>query len=108
MAVHPRKQPQRSCLSCRKQREKRALTRLVRTADGSVLVDERGREPGRGGYLCDSPACWEQGIEGGLLGRALRTTVTARDRATLRDYARRFAPTEAAPAESVQTGEGVR
>ena len=86
-AARTRTPPQRSCLSCRERRDQRSLTRLVRGADGSVGVDERGRAPGRGGYLCESPACWQEAIEGGRLDRALRTAVSAADRATLRMYA---------------------
>ena len=94
--------PQRSCLSCREQRDQRSLTRLVRGTDGSVRVDERGREPGRGGYLCESPACWTQAIEGGRLDQALRTSVNAGDRATLRAYALR----QAAAHENGETATG--
>ena len=81
--------PQRSCLSCRTRRDQRSLTRLVRGPDGSVSVDERGRAPGRGGYLCESPACWRQALEERALDRALRITVSAADRATLRECAPR-------------------
>ena len=104
MAAQPRTRPQRSCLSCREQREKRALTRLVRGADGSVRLDERGRIPGRGAYLCESASCWERALQDGRLDRALRTAVTAEDRATLQNYARRFAA-EPGPAEAVRAGE---
>ena len=106
MPAGARKQPQRSCLSCRERRDKRALTRLVRAADGSVRVDERGRSPGRGGYLCEAAACWELALEAGQLERALRSAVRAEDRATLRSYARRFATAKAG--ETIETGEGVR
>ena len=103
----PRTQPQRSCLSCREQREQRALTRLVRGADGSVRLDEQGRTPGRGAYLCEAASCWERALQDGQLDRALRTAVTAGDRATLQDYARRFAA-EPGPAEAGHGGESVR
>ena len=103
-----RTQPQRSCLSCREQRDQRSLTRLVRGADGSVSVDERGRAPGRGGYLCESAACWQQALEGGRLDRALRTSVSAADRATLRGYAQRHGAGEAAAAGTRGTGESER
>ncbi len=96
--------PQRSCLSCHERRDQRSLTRLVRGPDGSVGVDERGRAPGRGGYLCESSACWQQAIEGGQLGRALRTAVSAEDRATLREYARRNAALEATATGTQERG----
>ena len=91
MSARIRKPPQRSCLSCREQRDKRDLTRLVRTADGRVRIDEGGRTPGRGGYLCEDPACWERALQGRVLDRALRAEVAAEDRATLQDHARRLA-----------------
>ena len=105
-AVVPARQrtpPQRSCLSCREQGDQRSLTRLVRGADGSVSVDERGRAPGRGGYLCESPACWQQAIEGGRLDRALRTAVSAADRATLRAYAQQREASRSAIAATAGT-----
>lgn len=88
-ALRTRTLPQRSCIGCRERRGKRALIRLARGADGSVRVDERGREPGRGGYLCESPACWERALEGGRLARALRAPVREEDRAMLRAWAGR-------------------
>ena len=95
--------PQRSCLSCRERRDQRSLTRLVRGADGSVSVDERGRAPGRGGYLCESAACWQQAIEERRLDRALRTAVSAADRATLRAYAQQREASRSAIAATAGT-----
>jgi predicted RNA-binding protein YlxR (DUF448 family) len=94
-----RKQPQRTCVSCRETGDKRGLTRLVRTADGHVQLDVTGRLPGRGAYLCARPACWQRAIgRGDVLGRALRTTVTAEDREALLTHApREEAPTLPSP-----------
>jgi predicted RNA-binding protein YlxR (DUF448 family) len=95
MSRGSQKQPRRSCLSCREQRGKLALVRLVRASDGSVHVDERGNVPGRGGYLCELADCWEHALESGQIERSLRTAVTPQDRVTLQDYARRFTIVEA-------------
>jgi predicted RNA-binding protein YlxR (DUF448 family) len=35
------------------------MTRVVRSADGSVSVDPTGRAAGRGTYVCDQAACRE-------------------------------------------------
>jgi uncharacterized protein len=35
------------------------MTRLVRSADGSVRLDPSGRAAGRGTYICDDAACRE-------------------------------------------------
>ena len=38
-----------------------------------MTMDETGRVPGRGAYLCRDVACWKAAIERGALGRALET-----------------------------------
>ncbi|HJM75603.1 MAG TPA: YlxR family protein [Dehalococcoidia bacterium] len=83
-----RRQPQRTCVVCREPRDKRDLVRLVRTSEGRVQLDERGRMPGRGAYLCHEGACWRQALEGRSLASALRTVLLADDLAALHAYAR--------------------
>ncbi len=79
-----RRQPQRTCVSCRNAGDKRTLTRLVRGPDGHVSLDTTGRAPGRGAYLCTQRACWERALgRADILGRALKVTVPAEDRAAL-------------------------
>jgi uncharacterized protein len=63
--------PTRSCAVCRTNRAKREMTRLVRTADGSVVRDDTGRQPGRGTYLCHDPACRDQTTAAAAIKRAL-------------------------------------
>ena len=97
--------PTRTCVACRQARPQRELTRLVRTESG-VRVDERGREPGRGAYLCRERACWERALgQRGALDRALRTSLSAADRETLGRAAEAIAPAFV-PAAAVASGEG--
>ena len=52
--------PVRMCVACRRRRPKAELLRIVVTPEG-VILDERGKHPGRGAYVCpDNPACWEE------------------------------------------------
>ena len=83
-----RRQPQRTCVVCREPRDKRDLVRLVRTSEGRVQLDEQGRMPGRGAYLCHEGTCWEQALEGRSRASELRTALSADDLAALRAYAR--------------------
>ena len=62
---------------CRTNREKRALLRVVRTPDGTVVYDATGRANGRGAYVCRDAACVTGATGRGALGRALETTVPA-------------------------------
>ena len=51
-------------------RGRQELVRLVRTPDGAVMLDARGKLPGRGAYVCPEPQCLEQARR--RLGGALR------------------------------------
>ena len=83
----PRHVPQRTCVVCRDKTNKRALFRIVRTSDGQAEVDLTGRKPGRGAYICDTPACWERAITTSMLDHALKTELTQETKNALRSFA---------------------
>lgn len=76
--------PQRTCVGCREILSKRQLLRIVRTAEG-VRVDPTGKLAGRGAYLHDKRSCWVRGLRGGL-AHALKTEISAEDRARLEEF----------------------
>ena len=53
----PKKIPQRQCVGCREKKEKRELIRVVKSPEGVVSLDFRGKKPGRGAYVCPSADC---------------------------------------------------
>lgn len=50
-------QPQRMCIVCRKQGDKKNFIRVVRNREGEIKLDFTGKAAGRGAYLCDDAAC---------------------------------------------------
>jgi predicted RNA-binding protein YlxR (DUF448 family) len=62
-------------VACRTTRPKRDLLRIVRTPDGRVVVDESGRLPGRGAYVCRTAGCLTIANTRSALTRALETPV---------------------------------
>jgi predicted RNA-binding protein YlxR (DUF448 family) len=70
-------------VACRETGEKRTLIRLVRLIDGRVVVDGRGRLPGRGAYLCAKLECWQAGISGNRLEHGLKMSLSQEDKARL-------------------------
>lgn len=71
-----KKLPQRICIGCRQNREKRQMIRIVRTPEGQVIIDPTGKLSGRGAYICkDSLDCLEAALKGGQLERALNVKV---------------------------------
>jgi predicted RNA-binding protein YlxR (DUF448 family) len=74
----PRQRP-RTCVQCRKESPKRALIRVVRLSaepgPGQIVLDERGKLPGRGAYLCARRECLEKARKSNALGRALKAEI---------------------------------
>ena len=75
--------PQRTCVACRKVKDKKELIRLVRVSDKIVEVDTKGKKPGRGAYLCRAQECWELGLKGGRLEHNLQTSLSKENREQL-------------------------
>ena len=78
--------PERTCIACRQVKPKRELVRIVKTANAGVVVDETGKQAGRGAYLCRVKRCWDEGLKGNRLEYVLRTTFKQEDRQRLEDY----------------------
>ena len=64
--------PLRSCIVCRKSKEKSELLRVVRRPDGEVVIDATGKEAGRGAYVCRSGDCFVTAIKKRALDRAFK------------------------------------
>ena len=52
-----KKTPQRRCTGCGERFDKPFLIRVVRSPEGEITLDETGKKPGRGAYLCKKAAC---------------------------------------------------
>lgn len=87
-ATPEQRQPQRTCVACRTTANKRELVRIVRSAENRIVPDPTGKAPGRGAYLCTNLACWEKGTNTGLLGKALRATLSGDDAIQIMNYRR--------------------
>ncbi|MBR7159869.1 MAG: YlxR family protein, partial [Clostridia bacterium] len=49
-----KKVPMRMCVSCRQMMPKSSLLRIVHTPEGDLKIDFKGKQNGRGAYICDS------------------------------------------------------
>lgn len=67
--------PQRQCVGCREMKDKKALLRVVKSPEGEIGLDFRGKQPGRGAYLCHDPACLKRARKSRALERALRAVI---------------------------------
>ena len=71
----PKKIPLRQCLGCREMKPKGELIRVVRSPEGEISLDFKGRKPGRGAYLCPDPNCLARARKGRAIERAFSAQV---------------------------------
>ena len=71
----PKKIPMRQCLGCREMKPKKELCRIVRSPEGEISLDLRGKAPGRGAYICPDRNCLERARKSKALSRAFDMAV---------------------------------
>jgi len=59
-----KKIPQRKCVGCGVSTNKSDLIRVVRSPDGEISIDLKGKKSGRGAYICKSEDCLKKAVKG--------------------------------------------
>lgn len=67
--------PQRTCSVCRTQKNKNELLRIVKNKDNIIKVDETGKQPGRGAYICYDMECLKKAQKSKKLEQALEIKI---------------------------------
>lgn len=70
-----KKIPMRQCLGCREMKPKKELIRVVRSPEGEISLDFRGKANGRGAYVCPNPACLKKAVKARALERAFSAPI---------------------------------
>lgn len=65
----------RTCIGCGGEFPKNSLIRVVRKPSGEIEVDNTGRAPGRGVYLCRNIDCVLKSRKKNLMSRSLKSPV---------------------------------
>ena len=73
--MQQKKIPMRQCLGCREMKPKKELIRVVRSPEGEISLDFRGKANGRGAYVCPDAACLKKAIKAKALERAFETAI---------------------------------
>lgn len=71
-----KKVPQRMCVGCQTMKNKKELLRVVRTPEGSILLDATGKKSGRGAYVCPSSECLTAAVKAKRLEKALEHAIS--------------------------------
>ena len=70
-----KKIPMRQCLGCREMKPKKELIRVVRSPEGEVSIDFKGKASGRGAYICPDRDCLKKAVKSKALERALEASI---------------------------------
>lgn len=70
-----KKIPMRQCLGCREMKPKRELIRVVRSPEGSISIDTKGKASGRGAYVCHDLQCLKRAIKAKAISRAFEIEI---------------------------------
>ena len=73
--MQTKKVPMRMCTGCGQMKPKKELVRIVRGTDGEISMDDTGKKPGRGAYLCKNPDCLKKARKARRLERAFKTAL---------------------------------
>ena len=72
-----KKIPMRLCTGCREKNPKRDMLRVVKPPDSlTVVLDFKGKAPGRGAYVCRKPECLKRAVKSRALERALEVKIS--------------------------------
>ena len=70
-----KKIPLRQCIGCGEMKSKKEMIRVIKTAEGEILLDATGRKNGRGAYLCPSMECFKKAVKGRGLERSIKMAI---------------------------------
>ena len=72
-----KKIPLRQCIGCGEMKNKREMIRILKTAEGEIVLEATGRKNGRGAYLCPSMDCFLKAKKSRGLDRSFKMAVPA-------------------------------
>jgi uncharacterized protein len=84
--VGPGREPERTCVGCRRRDARSGLLRVVRTSDLVARFDPGGAAAGRGAYVHPDVACVEVALGRGSVARALGVGVGPEEARKLRRF----------------------
>ena len=70
-----KKIPLRQCIGCGEMKSKKEMIRVIKTAEGEILLDATGRKNGRGAYLCPSMEGFKKAVKGRGLERSFKMAI---------------------------------
>lgn len=70
-----KKIPQRQCVGCGENKDKKNLIRVLKTGENEIILDDTGKKNGRGAYICKNVACMAKAIKTKGLDRSFKMAI---------------------------------
>ncbi len=70
-----KKIPMRQCVGCGEMKSKKEMMRVLKSAEGSIVLDMTGRKNGRGAYLCMERECLAKAMKNKGLERSFKMSI---------------------------------
>ena len=72
-----KKVPMRQCVGCSEMKSKKEMMRILKTAEGDIVLDVTGKKNGRGAYLCKSEECLKKARKNRGVERSFKMSIPA-------------------------------
>lgn len=70
-----KKIPLRQCVGCGEMKSKKEMMRVLKTAEGDIVLDVTGKKNGRGAYLCQAEECLKKARKNKGLERSFKMSI---------------------------------
>ncbi|MDD6810887.1 MAG: YlxR family protein [Lachnospiraceae bacterium] len=70
-----KKIPMRQCVGCGEMKNKKEMMRVLKTAEGPIVLDKTGKKNGRGAYLCMDRNCLAKARKNKGLERSFKMSI---------------------------------
>lgn len=70
-----KKIPLRQCVGCNEMKSKKEMLRVLKTVEGEVILDNTGKQNGRGAYVCKNAECLKKAIRHKGIERSLKINI---------------------------------
>lgn len=69
--------PVRMCVGCQEMKNKKEMIRVIKTPEGTFMLDATGKKNGRGAYVCQSEECLQLARKNKGLERSFKQAIPA-------------------------------
>lgn len=69
--------PVRMCVGCQEMKNKKEMIRVIKTPEGTFMLDATGKKNGRGAYVCPNEECLQLARKNKGLERSFKQAIPA-------------------------------